>query len=247
MHIAVVYQFARQADDLADEGNSPAVQKLESLELYEKDLTNSLSGKYKNEFWLALHNTIEKYSLTPKYFYDLLNAFKQDVTKNRFETFDEIISYCSCSANPVGRIILEFFNIRDDESTHFSDDICTALQLTNFYQDVSIDIQKNRIYISLDEIAKFGVSVNQFDLKQNNANFEKLVEFQVVRTRKYFKDGSQLLQRLPRKLKRQIYMTILGGEKILDKIERLNFNVLNNRPKISKVDYIVILLKAILI
>jgi len=142
---------------------------------------------------------------------------------------------------------LEFFNIRDDESTRYSDDICTALQLTNLYQDVSIDIQKNRIYISLDEIAKFGVSVNQFDLKQNNANFEKLVEFQVVRTRKYFKDGSQLLPRLPRKLKRQIYMTILGGEKILDKIERLNFNVINNRPKISKVDYIVILLKAVLL
>jgi squalene synthase HpnC len=247
MHIAVVYQFARQADDIADEGNSPTEQKLESLELYEKDLTDCINGKYSNEFWFALHNTIEKYSLTPQYFYNLIYAFKQDIIKNRFETFDEIISYCTHSANPVGRIILEFFNIRDDESTHYSDDICTALQLTNFYQDVSIDILKNRIYIPLDEIERFGVSVNQFDLKQNNANFEKLVEFQVVRARKYFKNGSPLLLRLPRKLRRQIYMTILGGEKILDKIERLNFNVLNNRPKISKVDYIVILLKAALI
>jgi squalene synthase HpnC len=247
MHIAVVYQFARQADDLADESKDTAEKKLHLLDLYEKEFTNSLIGKYNNEFWSALHSTIEKYSLTPQYFYDLINAFKQDVVKNRFMTFEEVINYCSYSANPVGRIILEFFNIRDDESCQYSDNICTALQLTNFYQDVSIDIQKNRIYIPLDEIEKFGVTINQFDLKKNNANFEKLVEFQVVRTKKYFKDGSQLLKRLPRKLKRQIYMTILGGEKILDKIEQLNFNVINNHPKISKVDYIVILLKALMI
>jgi squalene synthase HpnC len=215
--------------------------------LYEKDLDGCIKGKYSNEFWLALHDTIEKYSLTPQYFYDLIDAFKQDVVKNRFETFNELINYCSHSANPVGRIILEFFSVSDDESIHYSDYICTALQLTNFYQDVSIDIQKDRIYIPLEEIAQFGVSVNQFDLKENNANFRKLVEFQVVRTRKYFKDGSQLLKRLPRKLKSQIYMTILGGEKILDKIEEAHFNVLNFRPKISKVDYIVILVKAIMI
>jgi squalene synthase HpnC len=247
MHIAVVYQFARQADDLADEGKGTVNEKLNLLELYEKEFTNSLIGKYNNEFWSALHSTIEKYSLTPQYFYDLINAFKQDVVKNRFMTFEEVINYCSYSANPVGRIILEFFNIRNNESAQYSDSICTALQLTNFYQDVSIDIQKDRIYISLDEIEKFGVSINQFDLKKNNANFEKLLEFQVARTRKYFEDGSQLLKRLPRKLKRQIYMTILGGEKILDKIEQLNFNVINNRPKISKVDYITILLKALMI
>jgi len=210
-------------------------------------LTDSLNGKYNSEFWFAFHNTIKIYSLTPQYFFDLIDAFKQDVVKNRFETFDELINYCSHSANPVGRIILEFFNIRDEESVHYSDNICTALQLANFYQDVSIDIQKNRIYIPLEEIAQFGVFVNQFDLKENNANFKKLVEFQVDRTRKYFKDGSQLLKRLPQKLKRQIYMTILGGEKILDKIERMNYNVLNGRPKISKVDYIVILVKAIMI
>jgi squalene synthase HpnC len=247
MHIAVVYQFARQADDLADEGKGTVNEKLHLLDFYEKEFTNSLTGKYNNEFWFALHNTIEKYSLTQQYFYDLIYAFKQDIVKNRFETFNEILWYCSYSANPVGRIILEFFNVRDTESCQYSDNICTALQLTNFYQDVSIDIQKNRIYIPLDEIEKFGVTINQFDLKKNNANFEKLVEFQVARTRKYFKDGSQLLKRLPRKLKRQIYMTILGGEKILDKIEQLNFNVINNHPKISKVDYIVILLKALMI
>ncbi len=245
-HIAVVYQFARQADDIADEGKSNCELRIENLELYRYNFSRSLNGKYQNDFWLALHNTILEYKLTPKYFYDLLDAFKQDIYKNRYNSFDEVLNYCERSANPVGRIVLELFDIRDEESSKYSDAICTALQLTNFYQDVSIDIKKDRIYIPIDEIERFGVKLNQFELKQNNTNFEQLLKFQVDRTKDYFSIGRNLFARLPRKLEKQIKATVLGGEKILEKIGIINYNVLNHRPKLSKIDYMNILLKTLL-
>lgn len=244
-HVAVVYQFARQADDLADEGIESVERRVKNLELYEIHLTNCLNGRYENDFWCALHNTITEYKLTQKYFYDLLSAFKQDVTKTRYQTFDEVLNYCERSANPVGRIVLEFFNVRDEESVRYSDAVCTALQLTNFYQDVSIDYQNNRLYIPLDEIEKFEVKLNQFELKENNANFKQLLKYQVERTKKLFGEGQKLIARLPKELKPQIRMTILGGEKILQKIEKLDYDVLNTRPKLSKLDYVKIFFKAI--
>ena len=141
---------------------------------------------------------------------------------------------------------MEFFNIRDKAAIGYSDSICTALQLTNFYQDVSIDIQKGRIYIPLDEVEKFGVELNQFELKQNNANFELLLKYQIERCRQLFIEGRNLLPLLPGKLKKQISMTVFGGEKILCKIEELNYDVLNYRPVLSKFDYAKIFLKSLL-
>jgi squalene synthase HpnC len=245
-HIAVVYQFARQADDLADEGNINCELRIANLELYEKSFKKCLAGNYENFFWHALQNTILGFNLTPQYFLDLLSAFKQDVVKNRYNSFSEILNYCERSANPVGRIILEFFDIRDELSINYSDAVCTALQLTNFYQDVSIDIEKGRVYIPLDEVEKFGVGLNQFELKKNNANFEKLLKFQVERTKDIFLVGHKLVERLPGQLRPQIKMTILGGEKILEKIEKLNYNVLNFRPKLSKQDYLKLFMKTVI-
>jgi squalene synthase HpnC len=219
---------------------------VKNLELYETHLRNCLDGKFENDFWYALHNTISEYKLTPKYFFDLLSAFKQDLVKTHYQTFDEITNYCERSANPVGRIILEFFNIYDEESISYSDAVCTALQLTNFYQDVSVDIRKDRIYISLEEMEKFGVSTNQFELRKNNTNFEQLLKYQVDRTRLLFLEGRKLIVRLPKELKSQIYLTILGGEKILEKIERINYNVLEARPELTKLDYIEIFFRTLI-
>ncbi len=204
-----------------------------------------MNGKYESDFWYALGNTITEYKLTPKYFYDLISAFKQDLQKTRYQTFDELINYCERSANPVGRIILEFFSIHDAESLRFSDAVCTALQLTNFYQDVSVDIKKDRIYIPLEELQKFGVTENQFEFRENNTNFEQLVRYQVERTKLLFIEGRNLVSRLPKELRSQIYMTILGGEKILSKIEKTNYNVISVRPKLSKLDYLTIYLKTL--
>ena len=217
---------------------------MKNLEWYEEQLRDCLNGKYSANFWRALHQTVSEFDLTPKNFFDLLSAFKQDLFTRRYKSFDEIISYCERSANPVGRIILEYFSIRDDESLRFSDAVCTALQLTNFYQDVSIDIKKDRIYIPLEEIQKFGASENQFELRKNNTNFERLLKYQVDRTQQLFFEGRKLIRRLPKGLRSQIYMTILGGEKILNKIEKMNYNVMDNRPKLSKLDCLIIFLKS---
>lgn len=213
--------------------------------MYQTTFSESLEGKFQNDFWSALSNTIQQFNLTPKYFYDLLSAFKQDISKTRYTSFDDLLNYCERSANPVGRIVLELFNIRNEESIQYSDAICTALQLTNFYQDVSIDIKKDRIYIPIDEIERFGVKLNQFELKQNNTNFEQLLKFQVDRTKDYFSIGRNLFSRLAGKLEKQIKATVLGGEKILEKIEKNNYDVLNHCPKLSKIDYMNILLKAL--
>ena len=219
--------------------------RIENLELYEDQLKKCLDGEFENDFWLALNNTIVHFKLTPKHFFDLLSAFKQDVIKSRYKTYDEVIDYCKRSANPVGKIILELFGIREDELFTYSDAICTALQLTNFYQDIEIDYCKNRIYLPTEEMEKFGVELNQFELKQNNTNFEKLQKYQVERTRKLFEEGKKLLGKLPLNLKLQIKMTILGGENILDKIEKINYNVFNRRPILSKIDYAIIFLKGL--
>jgi squalene synthase HpnC len=205
-----------------------------------------LDGTYENDFWYALRNTITEYKLTPKYFFDLLSAFKQDVVKTRYKTFEEVLNYCERSANSVGRIILEFFNISDEESVRYSDAVCTALQLTNFYQDVSIDIQKGRIYLPVDELEKFGVTEYQFELRKNNTNFEQLLKYQVDRTKKLFEEGRKLLPGLPKELKRQIQMTIFGGEKILEMIEEKHYDVLYSRPYLFKLDYIKIFLRTFL-
>ncbi|MCK5088141.1 MAG: squalene synthase HpnC [Melioribacteraceae bacterium] len=237
-HVAIVYKFARQADDIADEGNISDEERLEQLESYELALSDSLNRKYRDNFWAALHNTITTKKLSVENFFNLLKAFKQDVIKKRYEDFEDVLAYCSNSANPVGRIILELYNINDEETILYSDSICTALQLTNFYQDVSVDYNKGRIYIPADELDEFNIDQEIFESKKNNANFKKLMELQISRTKILFKDGSKILPKLPANLSRQIKWTISGGEKILEKIEEINYDVLNNRPKLSKIDYI---------
>lgn len=244
-HIAVVYQFARQADDLADEGEINPEKRIQNLDLYEKRFSDCLSGQFITDFWMVLKNTINECNLTPKYFYDLLSAFKQDVYTKRYHNYDQLLDYCSRSANPVGRIVLEICGVRNEEAIRHSDSICTALQLTNFYQDISVDWLKSRIYLPQDEMEKFGVTENSFDEKQNNANFKSLLKFQIERTRKLFVDGRKLFPFLPSSLLVQIKMTVLGGEKILDKIEAIDYVVLKQRPKLSKVDYFKIFVKGL--
>lgn len=243
-HIAIVYQFARQADDLADEGNANESERLANLQKYQNQLDDCLHGIYANDFWMALHKSILFFNLTQKNFYDLLSAFKQDVTIKRYESFDQLLNYCRRSANPVGRIILEIFGVYNETALNYSDAICTALQLTNFYQDVSIDILKRRIYIPVDEMKSYGVDENVFELKKNNTNFKMLLMHQVERASGLFLEGWKLIPFLPNNLKKQIIMTILGGEEILKKIKIIEYNVLEVRPELRKFDFIKIFFKA---
>lgn len=243
-HIAVVYVFARQADDIADEGELSPEQRIICLDDYEGKLKSALEGDYHDDFWCALHLTIKEMKLTSDNFFKLIRAFKQDISKNRYSNFNEILDYCSCSANPVGRIILEIFDIRDEQLNSYSDHICTALQLTNFYQDVSIDYIKGRIYIPVDELNSFNVSEKDFELKRISSNFKSLIEYQVNRANDFFNEGKNLIQYLPIPLRYEIKWTVLGGQKILKKIRNIDYDVLNQRPILSKTNYIFLMIQA---
>lgn len=243
-HIAIIYLFARTADDIADEGNLSENERLQHLNDFEKSFNGLLNCKFKSPFEEALHQTIEEKNLTPQLFYDLLKAFKQDVGKKRYENFEEVLSYCRLSANPIGRLMLELFNIRNEEAFNYSDKICTALQLTNFYQDIEIDYQKGRIYFPQDELQRFEVTENIFAMKENNVNLKKLLRHNIERTQKMFDEGKNLLKFLNGRLKFEIKWIILGGEKILQKIREKDYNIFNARPQLTKTDFGALFMKS---
>jgi squalene synthase HpnC len=246
-HIAVIYWFARTADDIADEGNLPEEERLKQLGEFENNLTAAINDNPRNDFEAALVDTIKGEKLTATLFYNLLKAFKQDVIKKRYKDFREVLDYCNHSANPVGRLILELFNIRKDECFLLSDKICTALQLTNFYQDLYLDYQKGRIYLPYDEMQKFGVSEKTFELKENSLNLQNLLRHNIGRTEEMFEEGKELLKHLKGRLKFEIRWTILGGERILEKIKETNYNTINIRPELSRTDYIFLAIKALFV
>ena len=242
--IAVIYWFARTADDYADEGNYSSSIKLEKLQAFEDRFKSSLKDNPDTELEIALRNTIITRRLNPEYFFNLLKAFKQDVMKNRYEDFIEVMDYCSNSANPVGRILLELFDVRNEKAFYFSDKICTALQLTNFIQDTKIDFNKGRIYFPIDEMGKFGVDEKMFEMNKISFNLKKLIEFSVNRTQIMFDEGKSLLEFLSGRFKYEIAWTIKGGEEILSKIRGSDFDVFTKRPVLTKTDYLKLLFKS---
>lgn len=246
-HVAIIYWFARTADDIADEGEVPGEERIKKLNELQKRVDEIAEGKYQNEIDAALGNTLKINNLSPENLKNLLIAFKQDVTKKRYENFDEVLSYCKYSANPVGRLILELNKIRNDEAIKYSNSICTALQLTNFIQDIEIDYTKGRIYLPQDEMKKFDVDENVFGLKENNANLKKLLKFNIERIEKMFEEGKLLIPFLKGRLRYEIAWTILGGEKILEKIKISDYNIFGNRPTLSKIDFLNLLGKSIFI
>lgn len=243
-HIAIIYWFARTADDIADEGELSQAERLIRLNEFETRLTETLKGNFSNQFELALYSTVIGKNLSPEYFYNLLKAFRQDITVKRYEDFLSVQGYCVDSANPVGRLILELNNIRDEKAFSYSDSICTALQLTNFWQDTATDYEKGRIYYPLNEMEKYGVTQNMFEIKKNNFNLREMVKQNVERTSNLFDYGKNLLPFLDGRLKYEIKWTILGGEMILDKIRLSDYDVLNNRPRITKIDFLTLLIKS---
>jgi squalene synthase HpnC len=244
-YVAIIYWFARTADDIADEGTCTPDVRIKKLDEFENRFTELLDGNYLNPLEYALHNTIKSKQLGIEHFYNLLNAFRQDITQNRYSSFTELLDYCKNSANPVGRLILELNNIRDNEAFLYSDKICTALQLTNFWQDTGIDYKKGRIYLPMDEMAQFGVVERMFELNENNLNLKALLKHNVDRTRKLFKDGKKLTGYLSGRLKYEIKWTVLGGEEILNKIELNDYNILKMRPVLNKKDFSILFLKSL--
>jgi squalene synthase HpnC len=244
-HLAIVYWFARTADDFADEGELSQVNRLNKLSAFENRLHELLNDKYRSDIEYALADTIKTKKLSRDHFLNLLKAFNQDVTKKRYSNFSEILEYCKNSANPVGRLVLELVGVKNEKAFYYSDKICTALQITNFIQDTTLDYKKGRIYYPEDEMQKFGVTEKMFELKENNVNFNHLVEFSIDRTQDMLNEGKNLLKYLYGRIRYEIGWTIKGGELIIKKIRNHHFDVLNYRPELSKINFLSLFIKSL--
>ena len=242
--VAIIYWFARTADDFADEGNFSQSERLNKLHAFEDRLSVLLRSQPENNLEAALKQTIVTRKLNSENFFNLLKAFRQDVVKNRYKNFSEVLAYCSNSANPVGRIMLELLNIRDNKAFYYSDKICTALQITNFIQDTQVDYQKGRIYYPLDEMERFEVDEKVFEMNRINLNLKKLIEFSVNRVQDYFNEGKSLLEFLSGRFKYEIAWTIKGGEEILNKIRGADFDIFTKRASLTKIDYLKLFIKS---
>jgi len=248
-HVYSIYAFARTADDFADEsyetGELTEAWRLAALDDWERKLEDCYQGRADHPVFIALAETVRELRLPIQLFRDLLSAFKQDVIKRRYEDFDEVLDYCARSANPVGRLILLLFDYREGRLAELSDCICTALQLTNFWQDVEVDIRKDRIYLPQNEMARFGVSVDDLLEKRFSAQYAALLKFQVDRTWRLFDRGKALPSLVSGRLAVELRLTWLGGTRILERIEEMEYDTLNARPKISTADKISLLVKAL--
>ncbi|MBI4376104.1 MAG: squalene synthase HpnC [Elusimicrobia bacterium] len=242
-HVAALYAFARIADDFSDEPEYEGVRKQRLNEWRERLHGESRSS---HPAFVALHATLRELDLPVRLFDDLLSAFLQDVDKKRYATFDEVLDYCRRSANPVGRIVLMIHGYRDPELFRQSDAICTALQLANFWQDISVDLKKDRIYIPQEDFKAFGYSEGDLRMGVVNEKFKSLMKHQVNRTRALFEEGRPLSQALSWPLSWEIRLTWLGGREILRKIRRMGFDTLTQRPALARWDWIPLVVRAVL-
>jgi squalene synthase HpnC len=184
--------------------------------------------------FVALAETVTEFEIPKHEFADLLTAFRQDQRVGRYETFDDVLGYCRYSANPVGHLVLYLGRYRDEERQRFSDYTCTALQLANFWQDVSRDYEKGRIYLPLEDLRRFGVREEAIRDGKNSAQFCEMMRFEVARTREWFTQGLPLVKKVERKLAIDIELFSRGGQEVLQAIERQGYAVLSRRPSISK-------------
>jgi squalene synthase HpnC len=228
-----VYAYCRISDDLGDEvGDTNA--SLELLDQWQRELDACYEGSPKHPVFVALGETVRKFDIPKHEFSDLLIAFRQDQTITRFETFGDVLAYCKYSANPVGHLVLYLCGYRDAERQQLSNFTCTALQLANFWQDVSVDYEKDRIYLPLEDLRRFGVTEDDIARQQNTPAFSEMMKFEVERARDWFRQGMPLVEKVDRELAIDLDLFSRGGVEILNAIEKQDFAVLGNRPAISK-------------
>jgi phytoene/squalene synthetase len=264
--IEAIYLFARGADDIADEGYLPDAQRLEGLDAYLRALDAIERQRNPGPGFERIEQAIREWRLPIALLRDLIDAFKQDVVKKRYATFAELMDYSRRSANPVGRLVLHVFGVRPlfppggtaseavDESvppggkrglTPYSDLICSALQFTNFWQDVGLDWEKGRIYIPQEDLERFAVTEDDIAAGRVTDAWRGLMRFECERARAMLREGAPLGQLLPGRLGLEIRATVAGGAAILDKIDAAGGNVFRYRPKLNKLDWAMILAKAV--
>jgi squalene synthase HpnC len=251
--IAAIYHFARTADDIADEGSAPAQQRLDELMLMRADLKAVAQGQAHGGRWPQVFGPlaamIQAFALPVPLLEDLLDAFSQDVVKTRdratYADRAELLDYCRRSANPVGRLLLHLYGVHDAASLRMSDDICSALQLINFWQDLSLDIPRGRYYLPLQDCAAHGVTPDDLKALGQTPGATTLIASEVRLASDLMRRGAALVHRVPGRAGWELRLVVQGGLRIVDKIEALNFATLLVRPKLGPWDVLVMIWRAL--
>jgi squalene synthase HpnC len=232
-HFYNVYAYCRIADDLGDEVGDPQAS-LALFDQWEAELDRCYDGAPVHPVFVALAETVRKFEIPKHEFSDLLIAFRQDQTVTGYETFNDFLGYCRNSANPVGHLVLYLGGYQDAGRQRLSDFTCTALQLTNSWQDVAQDFDKGRVYLPQEDLRRFGVSEAVIAAKQATPEFRELMRFEVERAREWFRQGLPLVGMVKREVARDVELFSRGGMEILDAIEASGYDVLSRRPTLSK-------------
>lgn len=236
--VELIYAFARQADDFADEGDLPAATRLELLDSFRQELRRIEDGTTpQTPLFRDLAGVIAAHNLPLQLFHDLLDAFTQDVTKKRYADFAELMAYCAKSANPVGRLLLHLFREASPQNLAYSDAVCSSLQLINFWQDVAVDYRMGRIYLPQDDMARYGVNEQQLGQADIGGGWEALMLFQIERTHALLQSGAALGRLLPGRMGLEIRMIIAGGDSILRKLLACRGDVFHQRPVLRPGDW----------
>ncbi len=236
--VAAIYWFARTADDFADEGSAPPAERLARLDGYRADLARIGAGRAPESPVLArLAPVLRAHALPLQPFHDLLDAFRQDCVKERYASFDEVLDYSRRSANPIGRLLLQLFGAADAARVERSDEICTGLQLANFWQDVAVDWAKGRMYLPQDDLARFGVTEAQIAAGRADEPWRRMMAFQVARTRGLLASGAPLARTLPGRIGWELRLVVQGGLRILERIDRAGGDVFRRRPVLRAPDW----------
>src|SRR5712664_844704 len=244
-HFYNVYAYCRWADDLGDEVPN-ATRALELLRWWEHELDACYEGKPSHPVFVALRETIIAKDIPKQPFADLLKAFRQDQTIKRYPTWDAVLGYCVYSANPVGRLVLYLCGYRDEQRQLLSDATCTALQQANFWQDVSRDLEKGRIYIPLDAAAAHGLTETDIVDRRFDERYVRLMKDLIARTRVLFVEGHPLAKTVDGRLSVDLEMFTRGGLAVLDAIETMGYDTLHRRPTVSKLKQAGLLGRALL-
>jgi phytoene synthase len=243
-HFYSIYAFARVADDFADEAYGESYTSRERLDLIDQwhfMLTESIAGRAMHPVFVALAQTKTEFDLPVALLEDLLSAFAQDVTVRRYGSFDQLLDYCRRSANPIGRLILLLFGYQDPQFHRWSDDICTALQLANHWQDVAVDLDKDRIYLPAEDLSRLELTVDDLIQRRTSDRFKRLMQYEVTRTREMFESGKPLCTAVRGRLGLELRAVWLGGVRVLERIEKNSYDVFSLRPVITSSDKLRIL------
>ncbi len=244
--VKAIYAFARSADDIADEGDTPNHGRIAGLEAYETALDRIAQClPAQSALFATLEKVIHAHHLPLQPFRDLLSAFKQDVDTKRYPHFDALRDYCRRSANPVGCLMLHLYGEATDENLRDADAICTALQLINFWQDVAIDWKKDRVYLPQDDLARFHLDEAHIANERIDNQWRQLMQFEIMRTRDLMLSGAGLPKRLPGRIGWELSLVVQGGLRILEKIEAADYDVFKKRPTLNGWDWCVMAWRAL--